>query len=72
MYGGPEPEHDIDFMPLPGGVPTAVLLVAGDFTRHGSVAEVAAGEFADLGIPVIAVLGNHDYHAGALPGGPGP
>ncbi|MDQ6874358.1 MAG: metallophosphoesterase [Actinomycetota bacterium] len=44
-----------------------VLLVAGDFTRHGSVAEaeVAAQEFADLGLPVLAVLGNHDYHAGA-------
>lgn len=40
-----------------------VLLLAGDLTQHGTVpeAEVVAGEFADLGIPVIAVLGNHDY-----------
>jgi Icc-related predicted phosphoesterase len=41
-----------------------VLLLAGDLTRHGTVdeAELAAAEFRDLGIPVVAVLGNHDYH----------
>jgi Icc-related predicted phosphoesterase len=42
-----------------------VFLVAGDLTRHGTVEEgrVAAGELRDLGLPVIAVLGNHDYHS---------
>jgi Icc-related predicted phosphoesterase len=42
-----------------------VFLVAGDLTRHGTVEEgrVAAGELRDLGVPVIAVLGNHDYHS---------
>ena len=42
-----------------------VLLLAGDLTRHGTVdeAEVVAAEYADLGVPVIAVLGNHDYHS---------
>ena len=41
-----------------------VLLLAGDLTQHGTVpeAKVAAEEFADLGIPVVTVLGNHDYH----------
>ncbi|MGW0181037.1 metallophosphoesterase family protein [Nocardia sp. NPDC003345] len=41
------------------------LLLAGDLTRHGTVAEaqVVAGEFADVGVPVVAVLGNHDYHS---------
>jgi Icc-related predicted phosphoesterase len=40
-----------------------VLLLAGDLTQHGTIfeAEVVADEFADLGIPVVAVLGNHDY-----------
>jgi Icc-related predicted phosphoesterase len=40
-----------------------VLMLAGDLTQHGTVpeAEVVAAEFADLGIPVVAVLGNHDY-----------
>lgn len=40
-----------------------VLLLAGDLTQHGTVteAEVVAEEFADLGIPVVTVLGNHDY-----------
>jgi Icc-related predicted phosphoesterase len=41
-----------------------VLLLAGDLTRHGTVGEarVVADEFADLPVPVLAVLGNHDYH----------
>ncbi|QFG22143.1 metallophosphoesterase [Actinomadura sp. WMMB 499] len=43
-----------------------VFLVAGDLTRHGTLEEsrVAAGELRDLGLPVIAVLGNHDHHSG--------
>ena len=42
-----------------------VLLLAGDLTRHGTVAEArcVATELGGLGVPVIAVLGNHDYHA---------
>jgi Icc-related predicted phosphoesterase len=45
-----------------------VLLLAGDLTRHGGrdEAQVVADEFADLGIPVIAVLGNHDYHGNTV------
>jgi Icc-related predicted phosphoesterase len=44
-----------------------VLLLAGDLTRHGTPAEgaVVAAEFRDLGLPVVAVLGNHDYHSDA-------
>lgn len=46
-----------------------VLLLAGDLTRHGSLAEarVVADEFGGLDVPVIAVLGNHDYHCDAVP-----
>ncbi len=42
-----------------------VLLLAGDLTRHGTVAEATyvAAEFGGLPVPVIAVLGNHDYHS---------
>jgi Icc-related predicted phosphoesterase len=42
-----------------------VLLLAGDLTRHGEPEEasVLADELRDLAIPVVAVLGNHDYHA---------
>ncbi|GGL45400.1 metallophosphoesterase family protein [Nocardia jinanensis] len=42
-----------------------VLLLAGDLTNHGTLpeAEVVAAEFADVGVPVIAVLGNHDHHS---------
>ncbi|WP_018349876.1 metallophosphoesterase family protein [Longispora albida] len=41
------------------------LLLAGDLTRHGTRAEArcVAEEFGGLGVPVIAVLGNHDYHS---------
>ncbi|RJL32414.1 metallophosphoesterase family protein [Bailinhaonella thermotolerans] len=44
-----------------------VLLLGGDLTRHGTVEEgrAVADEFRDLGLPVVAVLGNHDYHSDA-------
>ncbi|RSS65367.1 metallophosphoesterase [Streptomyces sp. WAC06614] len=42
-----------------------VLLLAGDLTRHGTREEgrVVAAEVAGLPVPVVAVLGNHDYHS---------
>jgi Icc-related predicted phosphoesterase len=41
-----------------------VLLLAGDLTRHGTAEEAkcVAQEFGGLAVPVVAVLGNHDYH----------
>lgn len=41
-----------------------MLLIAGDLTRHGTAAEglVVAGELAKCPVPVVCVLGNHDYH----------
>jgi Icc-related predicted phosphoesterase len=44
-----------------------LLLLAGDLTRLGTVAEgeVVADEFAGLDVPVIAVLGNHDHQSDA-------
>lgn len=41
-----------------------VLLLAGDLTRVGmpEEAEVLATELVDVGVPIAAVLGNHDYH----------
>ena len=42
-----------------------LLLLAGDLTRHGTPEEarVVAAELSGMPVPVIAVLGNHDYHA---------
>jgi Icc-related predicted phosphoesterase len=42
-----------------------VLLIAGDLTKAGlpEEAEVFASEVRDLGVPVVAVLGNHDHHS---------
>ena len=42
-----------------------VLLVAGDLTRHGTVAEAGsfATEFGGLEVPVVVVLGNHDHQS---------
>jgi Icc-related predicted phosphoesterase len=43
-----------------------VLLLAGDLTKCGDPAEagVLADELRDVDVPVVAVLGNHDFHAG--------
>lgn len=45
-----------------------VLLLAGDLTRIGRPEEMAtvAEEVTGLGVPVVAVLGNHDLHSDAL------
>lgn len=44
-----------------------VFLLAGDLTRHGTPEEgrIVADAMRDLGLPVIAVLGNHDFHSDA-------
>jgi Icc-related predicted phosphoesterase len=46
-----------------------VLLLAGDLTRHGTESEArcVAREFGDVGVPVVTVLGNHDYHCDQVP-----
>ena len=46
-----------------------MLLLAGDLTRHGTVDEArcVATEFGGLDVPVVAVLGNHDYHCDQVP-----
>ena len=43
-----------------------VLLLAGDLTKRGELAEadVLAGELRDLPVPIVAVLGNHDHESG--------
>jgi Icc-related predicted phosphoesterase len=43
-----------------------VLLLAGDLTRRGTAKEgaILANELVDVGVPVVAVLGNHDHHSG--------
>jgi Icc-related predicted phosphoesterase len=43
-----------------------LLLLAGDLTTYGEPeeAEVLAGTLESLELPIFAVLGNHDWHAG--------
>jgi uncharacterized protein len=50
------------FAKLPGTA--ELVLLAGDLTTHGEPAEgaVLADACRDLGLPVFAVLGNHDWH----------
>jgi Icc-related predicted phosphoesterase len=42
-----------------------VLAIAGDLTKAGlpEEADVLADELRDIGVPVVAVLGNHDHHS---------
>lgn len=41
-----------------------VLLIAGDLTSHGRADEAAvlAEDLRDVTVPIVTVLGNHDYH----------
>jgi Icc-related predicted phosphoesterase len=43
-----------------------VLVLTGDLTRWGALAEfkVVVGELADVTVPIVSVLGNHDYESG--------
>jgi Icc-related predicted phosphoesterase len=43
-----------------------VLLLAGDLTNIGNAAQADAlvAELRDVPVPVVAVLGNHDFHSG--------
>jgi Icc-related predicted phosphoesterase len=43
-----------------------LLLIAGDLTQHGTVEEARAlaEDLRGLAVPVLSVLGNHDYHSG--------
>jgi Icc-related predicted phosphoesterase len=46
-----------------------ILVLAGDLTRRGdaSEADLVASAVERAGVPVVAVLGNHDYHSDAAP-----
>lgn len=46
-----------------------LLLLGGDLTDHGrpNEAEVLVRALHDVGVPVLAVLGNHDHENGATP-----
>lgn len=43
-----------------------LVLLAGDLTSHGTLAEaeIVCAAAAQTSVPVFAVLGNHDWHAG--------
>ena len=46
-----------------------LLLLAGDLTRCGTVAEaeILVEELSVVDVPIVAVLGNHDHHADQAP-----
>jgi Icc-related predicted phosphoesterase len=46
-----------------------LILLAGDLTEHGQLAEatVVADACRALDVPVVAVLGNHDWHSDRTP-----
>ena len=53
---------------MEASVQADVLVLAGDMTRRGDLTEfkVVAGELADVKIPVVGVLGNHDYESNQM------
>jgi Icc-related predicted phosphoesterase len=46
-----------------------LLLLPGDVTRDGDPgdAEILVDELKDIGVPIVAILGNHDYEADQAP-----
>ena len=56
------------FQPMFARIPEAadMLLLAGDITDYGlpEEARIVARELAALRLPIVAVLGNHDYESG--------
>src|SRR5215207_1695145 len=69
IHAGPETAGSL--APLLTGLreEADILFLAGDLTRAGkpTEAEILAAELADVGVPVVAVLGNHDYHSDQAP-----
>lgn len=45
-----------------------VLVLTGDLTRWGALSEykVVVGELTDVTVPIVAVLGNHDFESGEV------
>src|SRR3954454_14601768 len=46
-----------------------LILLAGDLTTHGEPqqAQIVADAVRDLDVPVLTVLGNHDWHVNRTP-----
>jgi Icc-related predicted phosphoesterase len=69
FHAGPESRGTL--APLLAGLSEEadLFLIAGDLTRDGlpAEAEIVAAELAGVGIPIVAVLGNHDYDADQTP-----
>ena len=65
IHAGPESAGTL--APLLAGLEDEadLLLLAGDLTRSGKPleAETLVAELQDVGVPIVAVLGNHDYHS---------
>src|SRR5215218_11213762 len=69
IHAGPETAGSL--APLLTGLrdEADILFLAGDLTRTGkpAEAEILTAELADVGVPIVAVLGNHDYHSDQAP-----
>jgi Icc-related predicted phosphoesterase len=69
IHAGPESAGEL--APLLTGLrdEADLFLLAGDLTRAGnpSEAEILVVELSEAGVPIVAVLGNHDYHHDQAP-----
>ena len=65
MHCSPERREEIEESFARIAEEADLVLLAGDLTTHGEPGEAAvlAGACRDLAVPVVAVLGNHDWHA---------
>jgi Icc-related predicted phosphoesterase len=65
VHCSPERRHEVEKSFAAIAEQADLILLAGDLTAHGEPEEgaVLAGACRQLEIPVLAVLGNHDWHA---------
>jgi Icc-related predicted phosphoesterase len=63
LHAGPDSRGTIAPSLADIGRHADLLLLAGDLTTHGAEeqAQILADEVRDVDIPIVAVLGNHDY-----------
>jgi len=66
LHSGDKPRKEVAEACAEAAALADVLLLCGDLTRRGraSQAQTLLAELEEVKVPIVAVLGNHDFHSG--------